>query len=84
MTDYLFVHAEISNLVLHRYFSRFFQCCDGLHKPGGLLVIQVITIPDQRYKEYRQQRNWIQKYIFPGGLLSSVTVLSGAAAKLTR
>jgi cyclopropane-fatty-acyl-phospholipid synthase len=44
-------------------------------------VIQVITIPDQRYEEYRWKTDWIKKYIFPGGLLPSVTVLSEAATK---
>jgi cyclopropane-fatty-acyl-phospholipid synthase len=75
------VSIEMLEAVGHRYFGKFFQCCDGLLKPGGLLVIQVITIPDQRYKEYRRERDWIQKYIFPGGLLPSVTVLCEAATK---
>lgn len=75
------VSIEMLEAVGHRYFGKFFQCCDSLLKPGGLLVIQVITIPDQRYKEYRRERDWIQKYIFPGGLLPSVTVLCEAATK---
>jgi cyclopropane-fatty-acyl-phospholipid synthase len=75
------VSIEMLEAVGHRYFGKFFQCCDSLLKPGGLLVIQVITIPDQRYKEYRRERDWIQKHIFPGGLLPSVTVLSEAATK---
>ncbi|MFZ1980452.1 MAG: cyclopropane-fatty-acyl-phospholipid synthase family protein [Smithella sp.] len=75
------VSIEMLEAVGHRYFGKFFQCCDRLLKPGGLLVIQVITIPDQRYKEYRRQRDWIQKHIFPGGLLPSVTILSEAATK---
>ncbi len=75
------VSIEMLEAVGHRYFGKFFQCCDRLLKPGGLLVIQVITIPDQRYKEYRRERDWIQKYIFPGGLLPSVTILSEAATR---
>lgn len=75
------VSIEMLEAVGHRYFGKFFQCCDRLLKPGGLLVIQVITIPDQRYKEYRRERDWIQKYIFPGGLLPSVTILSESATK---
>ncbi len=75
------VSIEMLEAVGHRYLGKFFQCCDRLLKPGGLLVIQVITIPDQRYKEYRRERDWIQKYIFPGGLLPSVTILSEAATK---
>lgn len=75
------VSIEMLEAVGHRYFGTFFQCCDRLLKPGGLLVIQVITIPDQRYDEYRRETDWIQKYIFPGGLLPSVTVLCEAATK---
>jgi cyclopropane-fatty-acyl-phospholipid synthase len=75
------VSIEMLEAVGHRYFGKFFQCCDSLLKPGGLLVIQVITIPDQRYKEYRRERDWIRKYIFPGGLLPSVTILCEAATK---
>lgn len=75
------VSIEMLEAVGHRYFGKFFQCCDRLLRPGGLLVIQVITIPDQRYKEYKRKIDWIQKHIFPGGLLPSVTVLSQAATK---
>ncbi len=75
------VSIEMLEAVGHRYFGRFFQCCDRLLKPGGLLVIQVITIPDQSYEEYRRKTDWIKKYIFPGGLLPSVTVLCEAATK---
>lgn len=75
------VSIEMLEAVGHRYFGTFFRCCDRLLKPGGLLVIQVITIPDQRYEEYRHEADWIQKHIFPGGLLPSVTVLCEAATK---
>jgi len=75
------VSIEMLEAVGHRYFGRFFQCCDRLLKPGGLLVLQVITIPDQRYEEYRRKTDWIQKYIFPGGHLPSVTILSQAATE---
>jgi len=75
------VSIEMLEAVGHKYFGRFFQCCDHLLKPGGLFVIQVITIPDQRYEEYCRKTDWIKKYIFPGGLLPSVTVLSQAATK---
>ena len=75
------ISIEMLEAVGHRYFGKFFQCCDRLLKPGGLFVIQVITIPDQRYEDYRWKTDWIKKYIFPGGVLPSVTVLSQAATK---
>ena len=41
----------------------------------------MITIPDQRYDAYRQNPDWIQKHIFPGGILPSLTELSKAMTK---
>lgn len=73
------VSIEMLEAVGERYFGTYFACCDRLLRPGGRLVIQVITIPDQRYSEYRKETDWIQKHIFPGGLLPSLTVLTAAA-----
>jgi cyclopropane-fatty-acyl-phospholipid synthase len=75
------VSIEMLEAVGHRYFGTFFRACDRLLKPGGLLVIQVITVIDQHYDEYRREADWIQKHIFPGGLLPSVTVLCKAATE---
>lgn len=77
------VSIEMLEAVGHKYLGTFFEACDRLLKPAGKLVIQVITIPDQRYEIYRRETDWIQKYIFPGGHLPSVTVLSGAVTRHT-
>jgi cyclopropane-fatty-acyl-phospholipid synthase len=45
------------------------------------VVLQVITIPDQRYDAYRRNPDWIQKHIFPGGMLPSLAELAGAMAR---
>jgi len=47
----------------------------------GIAVIQVISIPDQRYDVYRKSHDWIQKHIFPGGLLPSLTILTRAMTR---
>ena len=70
------VSIEMLEAVGHRYLGTFFKTCDKLLKPAGRLVIQVITIPDQSYEAYRRKTDWIQKYIFPGGHLPSVTALA--------
>ena len=44
---------------------------------------QVITIPDQRYAAYRDRGDWIQKHIFPGGMLPSLTAISHALTEST-
>jgi cyclopropane-fatty-acyl-phospholipid synthase len=75
------VSIEMLEAVGEKKFGTFFRQCDRLLKPGGLLVLQVITIPDQGYKAYRKETDWIQKYIFPGGFLPSITVLLNAATR---
>ena len=45
-------------------------------KTGGKLLIQSITIADQRFEYYKNNTDFIQRYIFPGGFLPSINVLS--------
>ena len=77
------VSIEMLEAVGHKYLGTFFTACDKLLKPAGRLVIQVITIPDQRYEFYRRNTDWIQKHIFPGGHLPSVTAMSQSVTKHT-
>lgn len=77
------VSIEMLEAVGHEYFGTFFKVCDTLLKPGGRIALQFITIPDHRYDTYRRQRDWIQKHIFPGGQLPSVTALCQSMAKHT-
>jgi len=69
------VSIEMLEAVGHKYFGEFFKRLDSLLSPDGIAVIQVITIPDQRYDAYRRSHDWIRKHIFPGGLLPSLTIL---------
>lgn len=75
------VSIEMLEAVGHRYFDRFFESCAQSLKPGGLMVLQVITIPHHRYEAYRKRSDWIQKHIFPGGLLPSYEVLEETIVK---
>jgi len=72
------VSIEMLEAVGHGYLGAFFNCCDRLLKPGGKVVIQTITIPDQHYARYRREADWIQKYIFPGACIPSLTALCHA------
>ena len=69
------VTIEMIEAVGHEYYREFFSVCDRLLKPKGIMVMQAITIPHERFSEYANNVDWIQKYIFPGGLLPSVEVL---------
>jgi cyclopropane-fatty-acyl-phospholipid synthase len=49
------------------YFARIKRCL----KPGGLALLQIISIEDDRFDGYRRSADFIQRYIFPGGMLPS-------------
>lgn len=72
------VSIEMIEAVGHEFLGAFFATCDRLLAPDGLVVIQAITIPDQRYEAYRRGCDWIQKHVFPGALLPSLTALCSA------
>jgi cyclopropane-fatty-acyl-phospholipid synthase len=72
------VSIEMLEAVGDAYLGKFFGTCDRLLKPGGRMALQVITIPDQRFEAYRRSCDWIQKHIFPGGMLPSLTRLGEA------
>ncbi|AZL53956.1 class I SAM-dependent methyltransferase [Aliarcobacter skirrowii] len=78
------IAVEMFEAVGREYFHIFFKKCQELLKPSGVLVLQVITIPDQRYKAYSKGSDFIQKYIFPGGHLPSILKLLETTSKHTR
>jgi cyclopropane-fatty-acyl-phospholipid synthase len=78
------VSIEMLEAVGHGYYGAFFKQLDRLLAPGGIAVLQSITIPDQRYEAYRRSHDWIQKHIFPGGLLPSLTVLTRTMTRHSR
>ncbi|WP_339515039.1 cyclopropane-fatty-acyl-phospholipid synthase family protein [Pseudomonas sp. RL_15y_Pfl2_60] len=67
------VSIEMIEAVGHRFLSSYFQKCANLLKPDGLMLLQAITIRDQRYEQARNSVDFIQRYIFPGGALPSIT-----------
>jgi len=77
------VSIEMLEAVGHKYFETFFECCDRLLRPGGVMALQFISIPDRRYEHYRKGHDWIRKHIFPGGELSSLAVVMKALADRT-
>ena len=87
ITDYRFIKGQFDHIfsvemleaVGHKGTQEFFQKCASLLKNGGTLQIQVITIPHSRYDAYKNNCDFIQKYIFPGGLLLSLETIKHAA-----
>ncbi|WP_395502820.1 class I SAM-dependent methyltransferase [Ectopseudomonas mendocina] len=66
------VSIEMIEAVGHRYLPTYFEQCARLLKPDGLMLLQAITIRDQRYEQACSSVDFIQRYIFPGGALPSV------------
>ncbi|MCL1067206.1 cyclopropane-fatty-acyl-phospholipid synthase family protein [Shewanella olleyana] len=77
------VSIEMIEAVGHEYLPGFFKKLETLLKPSGKMLIQAITIADQRYDSYRKGVDFIQRYIFPGGCLPSVSEMNKHIAKQT-
>lgn len=77
------VSIEMIEAVGHRFYESYFRTCSSLLKPHGLALIQAITISDGRYDAAKNEIDFIQRYIFPGGCLPSVSVIAGAVANFT-
>ena len=72
------VSIEMLEAVGAEYLATFFETCDRALRPGGRLSLQVITFPDAAYERQLRGANWIQTYIFPGGLCPSLAVIERA------
>lgn len=77
------VSVEMIEAVGHEYLPNFFDICSNLLKDDGKLLLQSITIADNRYDTYRKGVDFIQKYIFPGGCLPSIAMISKTIATNT-
>jgi cyclopropane-fatty-acyl-phospholipid synthase len=66
------VSIEMIEAVGHRFLPTYFKQCAQLLKSNGLMLIQAITIREQRYEQAKRGVDFIQRYIFPGGALPCV------------
>lgn len=69
------VSIEMIEAVGHQFMPTYFRMLEALLQPGGKVLLQAITINDQRYDDYRNSVDFIQHYIFPGGHLPSVSLI---------
>jgi cyclopropane-fatty-acyl-phospholipid synthase len=72
------VSIEMIEAVGHDFLPEYFRKCDDLLKPGGHMALQAITMAEQYYDNYRKRPDFINRYIFPGGCLPSVTAMCNA------
>jgi cyclopropane-fatty-acyl-phospholipid synthase len=92
LTDYRHVRGRFSRVVSiemleavgHVNLPAYFEAIDRVLAPGGRAVVQVISMPDQKYEAYRLGSDWIRKHIFPGGHLPSLGAMVRAMSARTR
>jgi cyclopropane-fatty-acyl-phospholipid synthase len=77
------VSIEMIEAVGHEYHDSYFKKCCNLLKPDGQMLLQAITIADQRYDQYKTGVDFIKRYIFPGGCLTSVTDMTRTLTRHT-
>lgn len=92
LKDYRQVRGEFDKIVSIEMFEavglanydRFFGACDTLLTADGSMLLQTITLPDQQLAGYRKRVDWIQKYIFPGSELASISEIHRSLARATQ
>jgi cyclopropane-fatty-acyl-phospholipid synthase len=77
------VSIEMIEAVGHEFHDTYFRTCCKLLKPEGQMLLQAITIADQRYDQYKTGVDFIKRYIFPGGCLTSVTAMARTMTRHT-
>lgn len=75
------VSIEMVEAVGAEFFPIYFKQCANLLKAGGLCLFQAITIADKFYPTYKNEVDFIQKHIFPGGCLPSIQEIMNNTAK---
>lgn len=72
------VSIEMLEAVGEEFYDSFFRKCHELLLPDGLMALQYITCPDSRFTQLKNSVDWIQKHIFPGSLLPSISRVAEA------
>ena len=78
------VSIEMLEAIGEDQFGTYFETIDRLLEPGGVAAVQTILIPDGRWERYRKSPDWIERYVFPGCLIPSLTALTRAMTSSSR
>ncbi|MGK2855718.1 MAG: class I SAM-dependent methyltransferase [Thermoanaerobaculia bacterium] len=78
------VSIEMFEAVGFEFYDAFFGKCDELLEPDGTMLLQTITMLDQKFLTYRKRTDWIQKHIFPGSELASVSEVFSSLSRVTK
>ena len=75
------VSIEMVEAVGEAFWPDYFQALHDRLRPGGTVVLQAITIEERRFESYRRSPDFIQRHVFPGGMLPTRSALLRAAKK---
>jgi cyclopropane-fatty-acyl-phospholipid synthase len=75
--------VEMIEAVGEKYWPVYFDAIERRLAPGGVAVVQAIVMPHERMLATRNTFTWVQKYIFPGGLIPSVKVIQEVTGRQT-
>jgi len=77
------VSLEMIEAVGWQDFGTFFECCSALLSPNGTMLLQAITMDGRAYPVEKASKSFIRTYVFPGGCLPSLDVISRCVVKRT-
>ena len=75
------VSVEMFEAVGESYWPSYFSQLKNCLKPNGMIGLQIITIANERFESYRKKADFIQRYVFPGGMLPSPDKLNQSLDK---
>jgi cyclopropane-fatty-acyl-phospholipid synthase len=78
------VSVEMIEAVGEEYWPTYFAAIDRLLAPGGIAAVQAILMGHDRYLATRRSYGWIQKHIFPGGMIPSLEAIGATAQDHTQ
>jgi cyclopropane-fatty-acyl-phospholipid synthase len=77
------VSIEMIEAVGARYLDTYFRKCSSLLKPTGAMLLQAITLQDQYYSRAVRSVDYIQRFVFPGSFIPSVSAITQSVARVT-
>jgi cyclopropane-fatty-acyl-phospholipid synthase len=77
------VSVEMIEAVGHQFLDTYIGQCSRLLKPDGAMLLQAITIRDQLYESAARGIDFIQRFIFPGSFLPTVSVIADSVRRVT-
>lgn len=79
-----FISSGMLEHVGDEYYEDFFRQCESLLVDNGVVVVQTISVPDERFEECKRTPCFTKEYVFPGGCLPSLSRITSAMATASR